>query len=593
MLVSVVVLLFALQVPPSPLPPVVAPTEFNQTGAARLAGKIAGLAPVRTPGSPGDAAVADLVQKRFEAVRDGQVAEQRFSGGFGGKSVDLRNLILTLPGASQQSIVVMASRDSEAGPGAASSAAATAMMLELVNEMQTSRRTKTLVFVSTDGGSDGTLGAREFAAHFPERDLIDGAIVLWQPGSANRRPPALLDTSDGPQSASAGLVRTAEHALVDQAGVRPAPTGLFGELAMLALPSGLGDQAALIQGGIDAVGLSSAGELPLPPAEDQPANLSAATMGAFGRAALLLTATLDAAAEPPGHGPDAYVTLSGSLIPGWGLALLALTLTLPAAIASLDGLGRVMRRRRRIGGALGWAASRGLPLVAALMLLYLLVLIGIVAQPRFPFDPGDFGIGAGEVVVMALLAGVVGAGFYRLREWRVPARLELDAAAAGLGMISVAAILVAWLANPFLALLLVPAAHVWLLDVRRQPLPWPAVLGGAALSLVPFAAALADMAGRLGLGSAAPWRLLLIIGDGQIGFASMIALCLLIGCLVSTVALAAGRRAGIRPAARDAGPRSPEPPTHLIHDQEAFAPDPLDASPIARIRGADDLGEGR
>ena len=228
------------------------------------------------------------------------------------------------------------------------------------------------------------------------------------------------------------------------------------------------------------------------------------------------------------------MTLSGSLVPGWALALLALTLTLPAAIASLDGLGRVMRRRRRVGGALGWAASRGLPLVAALMLLYILVLIGIVARPRFPFDPADFGIGAGEVFVMALLAGVVGAGFYRLRAWRARraggrrggrgARDDLGGGGpGGLARQSFPGA-VARSRRPRLA--------------ARRPAPtasWPAVSAVAALSLVPFAAALADMAGRLGLGSAAPWRLLLIVGDGQIGFASMIALCVLIGCLAGTV----------------------------------------------------------
>ncbi len=593
--VSVVVVLFALQVPPAPVPSVVAPTEFNQTGAARLASRIAEQAPDRTPGSPDDAAIGDLVQRRFEAVRDGQVAEQRFTGSFDGKDVEMRNLILTLPGQSQRSVVVLASRDSAAGPGAASSAAATAAMLELVNEMQTSRRTKTLVFVSTDGASNGALGAREFAAHYPERDLIDGAIVLWQPGAARRSPPALLDTSDGAQSASSGLARTAQRVLADQAGVKPAAGGPFDELARLALPSGLGDQAVLIERGIDAIGLSSAGERPLPVPEDQTSSLSATTLGDFGRAALLLTATLDAAAQPPEHGPNTYVDFSGSLVPGWALALLALTLWLPAAVASLDGLRRATKQRGQVAWALGWAASRGLPLVSALVLLYLLALIGIVTRPTFPFDPASFAVGPGELFVMVLLAGVAAAGYRMLRGWRVPAGLREDAAGAGLGAISALAVLAAWLANPFLALILVPVAHVWLLDARHRPLPSATVAVGAALSLTPFAAAVADLAGRLGMGSAAPWQLLLMVADGQIGFVAMVALCLLVGTLVGAVALAAKRRTSA-PAAdgQSAAPTrvEPEPPS-LIHDQDAGASNPLDASPIAPIRGADDLGRGR
>ena len=352
-------------------------------------------------------------------------------------------------------------------------------MLELVNELQTSRRTKTLVFVSTDGGSDGALGAREFAAHFPQRDLIDGAIVLWQPGSANRRPPALLDTSDGPQSASAGLVRTAERALVDQAGVKPAPVGLFGELAQAGAAQRTGRP-----GGPDPArastrwGCRRPASGPCRAAEDQPASLSAATLGTFGRAALLLTATLDAAAEPPGARPGRLRDPVGK--PGPGLGARAARADADAAcrarVARRTGTGHTPAAADR-GWALGWAASRGLPLVTALLLLYLLALIGIVARPRFPFDPGGFGIGAGEVVVMALLAGVVGAGYYGSARhgacrpgWRSTRR------ARALGTISAVAVLVAWLANPFLALLLVPVAHVWLLDARRRPLP---VAGGA------------------------------------------------------------------------------------------------------------------
>ena len=333
-LATVVVLLFSLQGRPAPLPTVVAPAEFDQQAAARLDRQIVDSAPVRTPGSEGDAAIADLVAKRFGSVREGQVAEQQFDHSFDGEDVELRNLILTLPGESARSVVVLAARDSAIGPGAASSAAATATLLELVDKLRTSRHTKTLVFVSTDGGSDGAAGAREFAERYPDRDLIDGAVVLWQPGSATPREPSLLDASAGSQSPSAQLVRTAERALTEQAGREPQLQGLFGELARLALPSGLSEQAVLIDHGIDAIGLSSAGEAPLPPADDQPDDLSAGTLGDLGRAALLLVATLDAAAEPPEHGPATYLNLAGNLVPGWALGLLALTLLLPPALTS-------------------------------------------------------------------------------------------------------------------------------------------------------------------------------------------------------------------------------------------------------------------
>ncbi len=504
-LVAAVVVLFSLQGRPDPLPPAVASAEFDQEAAAKIDRQIVEAAPDRTPGSDGDGALADMVEKRFMSVSEGQVAQQSFDGSFDGKDVQLRNLILTLPGESPRSIVVLASRDSASGPGAASSAAATAALLELVDKLRTTRHTKTLVFVSTDGGSAGSAGAREFAEHFAQRSLIDGVVVLWQPGSATPRQPSLLDASDGSQSPSAQLVRTAEQALSEQTGRRPQLEGLFGELARLALPSGLGEQAVLIANGIDAVGLSSAGERPLPVADDQPDDLSAETLGDLGRAALVLVASLDGTAAPPEHGPAVYLSLRGSLVPGWALALLALTLVLPAALASLDSLRQAYLGRARVGWALGWSASRALPLLAAVLLLYILAVTGIVARPPFPFDPNRFGVGVGQIVAMAFLAIVIGVGYYAIRGWRVPAGLPSEVAAPALGLVSAFAVLVAWLTNPYLALLLVPVAHVWVLDARRGgAFPWPLALGAVALSLVPIAAAAVQVAGMLDLGRGAP-----------------------------------------------------------------------------------------
>ena len=57
---------------------------------------------------------------------------------------------------------------------------------------------------------------------------------------------------------------------------------------------------------------------------------------------------------------------------------------------------------------------------------------------------------------MTLLCLVVLGGYYAIRAWRVPAGLRTDAAVPALGLISALAVLLAWLANPYLALLLVP-----------------------------------------------------------------------------------------------------------------------------------------
>src|SRR5215207_1703551 len=201
-LAAVIVLLFALTAPPGPLPAVVAPAEFDETSAARTARQIVDVAPDRAPGSEADAAVADMVERRFADVSEGEVAEQEFEAEFEGEDVQLRNVILTLPGDSGRTVALLAPRDSASVPGAASSAAATAALLELVDEFRTQSHSKTLVFVSTDGSSAGAAGAREFARSYPAADEIDAVIDLWQPGSAAPRPPYMLDSSTGAQSPS-------------------------------------------------------------------------------------------------------------------------------------------------------------------------------------------------------------------------------------------------------------------------------------------------------------------------------------------------------------------------------------------------------
>ncbi len=112
---------------------------------------------------------------------------------------------------------MLAARDSASGAGAASSAAATAALIELAELLGGTDRTKTVVLVSTDGGSEGAAGAREFLDAYAERDLIEAAIVIAQPAAATRSEPYVLRDSTDDSSTSAQLVRTVEQAVTDQA----------------------------------------------------------------------------------------------------------------------------------------------------------------------------------------------------------------------------------------------------------------------------------------------------------------------------------------------------------------------------------------
>jgi Peptidase family M28 len=538
-IVALVIVMFSVQGQPEPLAPPISPGLFEAGPAARTARTIAAAAPERQPGSEGDTIAADLVAERLSAIQGSELSEQTVESSFEGVDVELRNVILTLPGESERQVMLLAHRDSAEGPGYASSAAATAALLEIAESFGGSRHSKTLVFVSTSGGSNGAAGAREFIGDYPERELIDGAIVIEQPGAPDASPPHVLPWSLDDRSTSIQLALSADEAVEEQIDEPQQREGLFGGLMRLALPSGLGEQSVLIAEGIDAVGISADGERPLPTSEDGPESLSAPTLGDYGRAALFLLITLDQATAPLEHGPGTYLTIGDNLIPGWSVALLAICLLLPAALASVDATARSWRRGEGRPRDLGWVATRALPFGAALLLAYLLAFTGLAPRPEFPYDPGRFEIGWRAAVVIVCLIVAFVLVWMAIRALRVPRGSGREGLAAATGVVTCAAVGATWLLNPFLALLLVPAAHVWPAAIGAGgPVRRAVIAVAVGVALVPPLLAVIDLAGRLEVGLAVPWQLLLMVTGGQIGFGGALLLCLIAGGLVAMIAAA-------------------------------------------------------
>jgi hypothetical protein len=545
-LLAVVALMFSLQGAPSALEPARPPAAFDPAGAMVTAREIVAVAPSRPAGSEGDAAVADLVAERFATVRAGSVSEQDVSATIDGAAVMLRNIILTLPGESREAIVVLAGRDSPEGPGAASSAAATAALVELAATLGVTSHRKTYVLASTSGGTAGAGAARDVVEALDPAS-VEAVLVISQPGAATPRPPFVIATSTGPSRTAAQLEATAAQAVEAQAQLAAPRAGPPSQLARLALPAGLGAQAPLIEAGFDAIAISSAGERPLDPAGDDIDDLSREVLGDFGRAATSTVEAIDLAGARLERGPQPYVEVGDNLVPGWSLALLGLALLCPALVAAVDAAARSLRRSEPLGSALAWAGSLALPALGGLGALYLLALVGLVPRPAFPFDPGQYEIGVRAAVAILLVGGVTAASAILSRGSRRPARLPRSSLIAAVGVIAVAAGAVAWLANPYLGLLVVPAAHVWLVAgvaPGRGRVALAAVAAGA--SLLPLAFALAEVASELDLGASAPWTLMIMVADGQIGFLVALSLCLLAGALAGTVAASRDRPASAR-----------------------------------------------
>jgi len=539
---AVVVVMFSLQGTPEPLEPVTPPTTFEGDRATAIARQIASQAPDREPGSAGDEAIADLVANRFGEIPAGAVSEQRFDASDGdGNDVTLRNVLLTLPGDADRTIVIAAPRDTATPPGAASSAAATGTLIELANAFRVSHE-RTFVLASLSGSSSGAAGIQALIEDLPERDSIEAVIVISQPGSAARESPYSVATSSGTASPSIQLLRTAQRAVEVQAAAAQSDPGAFTQLARLAIPSGLGDQAPLIADGFDAVSISSAGERPLAAADDGEEDLAAKSVDDFGRAVQSIVSALDVATEDPSHGPGTWIAFGDNLLPGWALAALALALILPALVAAGDACARSMRQGLALGASAAWAAARCLPFVGGLAVLYGFAIVGAIPTPDFPFDPGLYEPGGRAVLTLATIAIVAAASAWLLHRRGITARAAPDATPYGLGLVASLAALAVWIANPYLGLLVAPTAHVWLLSGAQSTGRRLAAVGACALATLPLLGAFGAVAGALDLGRSAPWTFTLMVADGQIGLLTMLSLCFAAGALLGVLALVLRRR---------------------------------------------------
>ena len=539
-LLAVVILMFSLEGAPDAIEPVAPPGTFEPDRAARQAREIVAEAPEREPGSAGDEQIADLVGARFKEVAAGSTTEQTFEADLDGVDVTVRNVLLTLPGDAESTIVVLAARDAEHAPAAASSAAATGILIELAHALGVAGHTKTIVFASTSGGAQG---ADELLAELPERDAVEAVIAISQPGASAHREPFVVDSSSGETSGPVQLERTAELAVETQAQERSQEPSGATQLARLAFPSGLGPQARLIADGFDSVTISSAGERPLAAEDDDLDDLSQESVDAFGRSIQSTIGAVDATAAPLEHGPDTHLELGDNLVPGWTLALLALALLLPPAVAAVDGCARAARRGRHVGAGLAWAAARGLPLVGGLAMVYLLAVFGLVPRPAFPFDPGLYELGGRAAATFALALIAVAGTAVLLRRLGLTAARAPASALAALGAVLTLAAVAIWFANPYLALLLAPAAHVWLVAAGPlRPARRVAIVAAAGLACVPVGLALMAVSRELDLGAGAPWTFTLMVADGQIGFLNCVAASFLGGGVLGTAALALGRR---------------------------------------------------
>lgn len=538
---ALVLVAFSLQDRPGALPQeLAADIIFDADVTAHAASRLARQVPDRRAGTRGDAAVAELVSSRLQE-HGFETRLDRFSA----DGRNLTNVIGTRTGAVREQIVVIAGRDAGSIPDEAGSAADTAALLELARALEGRAGRRTIVLVSADGTWLDQAGIRRFIETAEDPSRIRAVLAISDLGAAAPSRPELVTWSDDATRGSLGLERTALAALRREIAGVPEGEGAFAQLAHLAMPIAPGAQGALLDAGLDAVRVSGSGELPPPSSAAGAAD--ADRVGPLGRAVLQTVSAIDGATALE-HGPESYLTLGRNLLPGWAIALFGLSLIVPALAVSIDAVARARRRREPISRPLQWIASLALPFVVGVILVRALGLAGLAPDPETSPLPeaNPFDVRAG--VLLAVVA-ITAAGAWLLCRRALRARdlIGTEAAAPGAAcaawLLLAVTVLLVWLVNPFTALALIPAAHLWLLatlpDAPMRTSTRALLVAGGMLA--PALVAVYYVV-ELSLGPLeGAWYVFLLVSGGQLGFVGGLLACVVLGVLVAVVAIVAAR----------------------------------------------------
>ena len=374
----------AIQVDPSDL-------RFSGEQAFALEGEFVSQFPNRHSGQPNNRAAAGWIRTQFEAagltcaIDEWQIINYS-------QPVTLNNVVCRLEGERNEEILVVAHHDqaSTTVEGADNDASGIAILLQLAEIFAGEARPQyTLVFVSTDAEEYGMLGSRRYIQTHPDTSLILAGMSLdnlGRPyydgmnmeliGQFRRYGPIWLALTARASAQAAGADWEVHlRAPLDQVLDQTAPISFM-------------DQGPMVAGGVPALGFAAS----VPPEYtaqhyqlwhdpgDTMENQSPVSLEQSGRIAeALLRQLLSMDTFPEESGPYIYFDSSGQALRGAPLWLIFMGFVSVFLVGSVLS-GRTARQQKLAAwrSALPHFLGLWLPLVAAIVLLYLFVVLGIM-----------------------------------------------------------------------------------------------------------------------------------------------------------------------------------------------------------------------
>lgn len=533
---GLLVLAFSLENQQGPLTASLAPQAFNGQNVVDSMTRLAHDEPDRAPGSAGDYDVATVVKRKLS-----QYGFSPSTDTFSARTADgvrtLENVIGVRPGMQSGSVVIVAHRDARSHPATAG-LSGTAALIELARDLEGETLHRTVVLASTTG-AQGTAGAIRLANTLP--GPIDAVIVLGDLASTHIRQPVVVPWSTSELVAPPELRNTVSAILNQQAAISSRGTSLFGQFVHLAFPLTLTEQAPFGARGIPAVMLSLSGERG--PAPNAPV-AGPDELTSVGRSVLATISALDGG--PTVSAPSAYVIFDKKVVPGWAMTVFVLALIVPVLMTTIDGLARALRRGYRVWRWLLVVLLAAVPFMLGVLVILAARLLGTLAiAPPGPVIAGAVPLHAAGVIVL-LLAALIAVGSavllgpVAIRFAAGPARARdpessLGGVTAALLLVMCAVALAVWFSNPYAALLMVPALHLWLLALNGDvKLPSAGRVALLLVSLLPVAGVVVYYAVTLGYGPVgAVWGAALLIAGHVVSPLAALEWSVFLGCVVT------------------------------------------------------------
>ena len=491
------------------------PTFFDANRAYRTMQDLARLYPDRTIGTPDAAGAAAWCEGILHDVQI-QSTTKTFEATLGRSTETLRNVTVVMPGQTDDAILVSAPRDDQFQAEATSpaSASGTAILLDLVQVFAARPHEKTLIFISSEGGSYGGLGV----AHFLQTDprAHDVKVALSVQGLGREQRTDLLGGVTGSRTTTPGWYVALAADTLHQAGLGLQLPPLPDQIATQDLKVAQGEQVAGLRAGIPSLLLYDR-------SKDIVTTTGLATQGAAIERLIL---SLDAGGDIPDSPPTALVLASGRYLTARALNILGVLLLLPTAIMAVAWLIVTRLRPDAWLRYLRNLVSFVLPLAMVVLLALLFARVGLL--PRYPFQATTaLGTPATtpELLPTVLLLVLGLAVFVLFRHYLGYLKPSEPLVMAEMGKLSLGLlVLLAGLAllathAPFSLLMGVTAAWIWpLATCFAEPRPvtapwWPRARSNRRLLLLGLIAPVllyAYLAVALGMGWWSGWWFLLV-----------------------------------------------------------------------------------